>query len=88
MAAKADTIKIRSSYHLSGISFTPKEITESIQKHIPEFKITYKPDFRQNIADSWPKSINDNEAREQWNWKHSFDLDAITKEMLTELKAK
>ena len=82
MAAKADTIKIRSSYNLSGISFTTKEIAASIQKHIPDFKMTYKPDFRQNIADSWPQSISDTEAREQWNWKHSFDLEAITKEML------
>lgn len=86
MAAKADTIKIRSSYNLSGISFTPKEIAASIQKHIPDFKMTYKPDFRQNIADSWPQSISDTEAREQWNWKHSFDLEAITKEMLMQLK--
>ncbi|MEJ6792102.1 MAG: NAD-dependent epimerase/dehydratase family protein [Lacinutrix sp.] len=88
MAAKADAIRIRSSYNLSGISFTPKEIAASIQKHISDFKITYKPDFRQNIADSWPKSINDSEARAQWNWKHSLDLDDITNEMLTKLKAK
>lgn len=87
MAAKPETIKIRSAYNLSGISFTPKEIAASIQKVIPEFKMTYKPDFRQQIADSWPQSIDDTEAREQWNWKHSFDLEAITKEMLTQLKA-
>lgn len=87
MAAKPETIKIRSSYNLSGISFTPKEIAASIQKVIPEFKMTYKPDFRQDIADSWPQSIDDTEARDQWNWKHSFDLEAITKEMLTQLKA-
>ncbi|WP_055447428.1 NAD-dependent epimerase/dehydratase family protein [Lacinutrix mariniflava] len=87
MAAKPETIKIRSAYNLSGISFTPKEIAASIQKVIPEFKMTYKPDFRQDIADSWPQSIDDTEAREQWNWKHSFDLEAITKEMLTQLKA-
>ncbi|AUC82803.1 NAD-dependent epimerase/dehydratase family protein [Lacinutrix sp. Bg11-31] len=87
MAAKPETIKIRSAYNLSGISFTPKEIAASIQKVIPDFKMTYKPDFRQQIADSWPQSIDDTEAREQWNWKHSFDLEAITKEMLTQLKA-
>ncbi|WP_034060206.1 NAD-dependent epimerase/dehydratase family protein [Lacinutrix jangbogonensis] len=88
MTANPEAIAIRSSYNLSGISFTPKEIAASIQKHIPDFKITYKPDFRQQIADSWPKSINDSEACEHWNWKHSFDLDAITKEMLTQLKEK
>ncbi|MBD3890761.1 NAD-dependent epimerase/dehydratase family protein [Olleya marilimosa] len=88
MAAASDKIKIRSSYNLSGISFTPKEIAESIKKEIPEFEISYKPDFRQQIADSWPSSINDTEAREQWDWKHQFDLDAITKDMLTNLSDK
>jgi nucleoside-diphosphate-sugar epimerase len=88
MAAKADAIKIRSSYNLSGISFTPTEIAASIQKHLPDFKITYKPDFRQTIADSWPKSIDDTQAQEHWDWKHSFNLNDITNEMLTELKAK
>lgn len=88
MAAASDKIKIRSSYNLSGISFTPKEIAESIKKEIPEFEISYKPDFRQQIADSWPSSINDTEAREQWDWKHQFDLDAITKDMLTNLSSK
>ena len=88
MAAASDKIKIRSSYNLSGISFTPKEIAESIKKEIPEFEISYKPDFRQQIADSWPSSINDTEAREQWDWKHQFDLDAITKDMLSNLSKK
>ena len=88
MAAKSENIKIRSSYNLSGISFTPKEIAESIKKEIPEFEISYKPDFRQQIADSWPSSINDTEAREQWDWKHLFDLDAITKDMLSNLSKK
>jgi len=86
MTAKAEDIKIRSSYNLSGISFTPKEIANSIQKHIQDFKITYNPDFRQSIADSWPKSIDDSHARNHWNWNHSFDLEAITKVMLTQLK--
>ena len=88
MTADNDTIKIRSSYNLAGITFTPKEIAASIQKYIPEFKITYKPDFRQDIADSWPQSINDNEARQDWNWQHDYDLDAITKEMLHQLAKK
>ncbi|WP_375239861.1 NAD-dependent epimerase/dehydratase family protein [Aurantibacter sp.] len=86
MQAKPETIKIRSSYNLAGISFTPQEIAESIKKQLLEFTITYKPDFRQAIANSWPGSINDSEARKDWNWKHSFDLDAITKEMLDNLK--
>ncbi|WP_044404921.1 NAD-dependent epimerase/dehydratase family protein [Lacinutrix sp. Hel_I_90] len=88
MQAKASDIKIRSSYNLSGISFTPEDITASIKKHIPEFEITYSPDFRQQIADSWPSSIADSHARKDWNWKHSFDLEAITKEMLSQLKSK
>ncbi|MEL0644210.1 NAD-dependent epimerase/dehydratase family protein [Olleya sp. Ti.3.14] len=88
MSADSDKIKIRSSYNLSGISFTPKEIAESIKKEIPEFKISYKPDFRQQIADSWPSSIDDTEAREQWDWKHQFDLDGITKDMLSNLSKK
>jgi nucleoside-diphosphate-sugar epimerase len=86
MDAKQEDIKIKSSYNLSAVSFTPKEITQSIKKHIPEFTITYNPDFRQKIADSWPKSIDDSRAREDWNWKHSFSLDDITKEMLLNLK--
>ena len=88
MTAQNKDIKIRSSYNLAGISFTPKEIAESIKKHIPEFKISYNPDFRQQIADSWPKSIDDSQARQDWNWKHSFDLEAITKEMLDQLGEK
>ena len=88
MTADDDAIKIRSSYNLAGITFTPKEIAASIQKYIPDFKITYKPDFRQAIADSWPQSIDDNQAREDWNWQHDYDLDAITKEMLEQLGKK
>ena len=88
MEAPADNLTIRSSYNLSAISFTPKEIFESIKRHIPDFKITYSPDFRQAIADSWPSSIDDSIARNDWNWQHSFDLDAMTEVMLGELKKK
>lgn len=85
MQAPSEQIKIRSSYNLAGISFTPAEIAAEIQTRIPDFKISYKPDFRQKIADSWPASIDDSSARQDWNWKHSFDLSAITDEMLENL---
>jgi len=79
------SIRIRSSYNLAAISFTPKQIAESIKKLILEFEITYKPDFRQKIATSWPQSIDDSKARQDWNWNHDFDLEDITKEMLKQL---
>ncbi len=85
MNADRVSIKIRSSYNLAAISFTPKQIAESIKKHIPEFEITYNPDFRQKIAASWPQSIDDSKARQDWNWNHDFDLEDITKEMLMQL---
>ncbi|WP_282070070.1 NAD-dependent epimerase/dehydratase family protein [Olleya namhaensis] len=85
MSTKEENVQIRSSYNLSGISFTPKQIAKSIKKQIPEFEISYTPDFRQQIADSWPSSIDDTEARAQWNWKHQYDLDGITKDMLKNL---
>ncbi len=85
MEADINTINIRSSYNLAGISFTPKQIAESIQKQIPEFSITYSPDFREEIASTWPKSIDDSQAREDWNWHHDFTLEDITNEMLTQL---
>lgn len=86
MQAPNDAIKIRSSYNLSGVSFTPAEIAQEIKKRIPKFTISYKPDFRQKIADSWPASIDDSSARKDWNWKHKFDLDSMTDEMLENLK--
>ncbi len=88
MQAPKDSIKIRSSYNLSAISFTPKEIATEIKKHIPDFTITYKPDFRQKIADSWPSSIDDSRAREDWGWKHEFDLHKMTHVMLENLRKK
>ncbi|GGW56418.1 nucleoside-diphosphate-sugar epimerase [Winogradskyella epiphytica] len=88
MAAPSESISIRSSYNLSAISFTPKDIFESIKAEMPEFTITYQPDFRQAIADSWPSSIDDSVARKDWNWSHDFDLDTMTKEMLSQLKKK
>lgn len=88
MGAPADNISIRSSYNLAAMSFTPKEIAESIKSELKDFTITYKPDFRQQIADSWPKSIDDSYARKDWNWNHNFDLKLMTKEMLTQLSKK
>ncbi|MFA6262334.1 MAG: NAD-dependent epimerase/dehydratase family protein [Bacteroidia bacterium] len=85
MEAPAEKVRIRSSYNVAGISFDPKGIAASIQKFIPDFTIQYNPDFRQAIADSWPRSINDAEARAHWGWKPRFDLDAMTKEMLENL---
>ncbi len=87
MQANTKDIKIRTSYNLAAISFTPKEIANEIKKHITDFTITYHPDFRQEIADSWPQSIADIDARTDWNWQHQFDLAAITKDMITNLQA-
>lgn len=86
MKAPKDSIRIRSSYNLTAMSFNPKEIAESIKKHIPEFEISYEPDFRQKIADSWPQSIDDSDARNDWGWKHSYSLDEMTKIMIENLK--
>lgn len=86
METEADNISIRSSYNLGGISFTPKELAASIQKEIPEFTIDYAPDFRQPIADSWPSSIDDSQAQKDWNWKHEYDINKMTKTMLDGLR--
>lgn len=86
MEAPAEQIKSRMSYNLSAMSFSPKEIAAAIQKHIPAFKIDYAPDFRQQIADGWPQSIDDSAARQDWGWKHQFDLEKMTADMLKHLK--
>jgi len=86
MEAPVEKISIRTSYNLSGMSFSPKEIAASIKKYIPEFTISYKPDYRQQIANSWPQSIDDTVARNDWGWKNEYDLDKMTKEMLDNLK--
>ncbi len=85
MEAPAEKISIRTSYNLSGMSFSPKEIAAEIKKHIPEFTITYKPDYRQAIADSWPQSIDDSVARNDWGWKEEYDLEKMVKDMLDNL---
>jgi nucleoside-diphosphate-sugar epimerase len=86
MDAPGEKVKIRSSYNLGGISFDPEQIAAEIRKHIPEFTITYKPDFRQAIADSWPRSIEDSRAREDWGWNPQYDLAGMTRDMLDNLK--
>ena len=88
MQADADAIKIRSSYNLAGMSFNPKEIANEIKKHYPDFTINYEPDFRQKIADSWPASIDDKEARQDWNWKNDYNLESMTSEMFDKLTHK
>lgn len=88
MNASSSKVKIRSSYNLSAITFTPKQLAAEIKKHIPSFTITYKPDFRQKIADSWPENIDDHEARKDWGWKHEYDLAKMTKIMLHEISKK
>ncbi|MFK7033304.1 NAD-dependent epimerase/dehydratase family protein [Flavobacterium oreochromis] len=86
MQAPAEDIKIRSSYNLGAMSFTPAQIATEIKKHYPDFAIDYAPDFRQQIADSWPASIDDSSARQDWNWKNDFDLESMTVEMFKQLK--
>jgi nucleoside-diphosphate-sugar epimerase len=85
METEAKNIKIRSSYNLASMSFSPNELGTEIKKHIPGFRISYEPDYRQTIADSWPKSINDDNARKDWQWQPKFDLAKLTEDMLKNL---
>lgn len=88
MQADEKNLTVRTSYNINALSFTPEELAKEIQKHIPEFKMTYKPDFRQEIADSWPASIDDSIAQKDWNWKPEFDVKKMTDSMLKNLKEK
>ena len=82
MNAPKEKLTVRSSYNLSGCSFTPSELTSIIKRHIPEFEIEYVPDFRQAIAESWPKSIDDSQARLDWGWKENYPTDLLVKTMI------
>lgn len=86
MDAPSEKVSIRSSYNLSAMTFTPKELASEVKKQLPGFEISYKPDFRQEIADSWPSSIDDTEARRDWGWEHQYDLPKLTKAMLEGLQ--
>jgi nucleoside-diphosphate-sugar epimerase len=86
MDAPAEKVRVRSSYNLAGISFTPEEITSEIKKKISNFTITYNPDFRQQIADSWPATIDDSNARSDWGWKHEYDLSRMTNDMIEHIR--
>lgn len=88
MEAEASKLSIRSSYNLSALSFNPKEIAAEVKKRIPEFEITYKPDFRQKIAESWPQSIDDSVAQNDWGWKYKYGLSEMTDIMLAEIGKK
>lgn len=85
MEAPAEQVRLRSSYNIAGTNFTPEEVFAAIKKHIPDFEISYEPDFRQEIAASWPESIDDAAARADWNWKPAFGLSEITADMLKQL---
>ncbi len=88
MEAKPEKIKVRSSYNLGGVSFSPDDISKEIKKHIPDFEITYNPDFRQQIAESWPESIDDKKAQEDWGCKTTVEIEEMTKLMLEGVKEK
>lgn len=87
METSAEKIKIRTSYNLAGMSFSPAEIGSAIQKHIPDFQLDYAPDYRQQIAESWPQSIDDSSAKADWGWMPEYDLETMTADMIKNLKS-
>ncbi|MGM0552025.1 MAG: NAD-dependent epimerase/dehydratase family protein [Bacteroidota bacterium] len=88
METDAANVQVRSSYNLGGISFTAAELTEELRKYVPELEVTYKPDFRQEIAESWPRSISDEQAQKDWGWKDEYDLEKMVKVMYENIKKK
>lgn len=88
MATEPAKVKIRGSYNVSSMSLSPGEIVRAIRKHIPDFSVSYNPDYRQKIADTWPSSLDDEAARQDWGWQQKYDLDTMTADMLSHLKEK
>ena len=86
MQAPEEAVKIRSSYNVAGMSFSPAELGAEIQKHLPEFTMSYNPDHRQAIAESWPSSIDDTHARNDWNWDNKYNLSAMVEDMITHIR--
>jgi nucleoside-diphosphate-sugar epimerase len=87
MESPADKIRVRTSYNIAAMSFTPAEMATEIQSHIPDFTISYAPDYRQSIAESWPQSIDDAIAQDDWGWKPAFNLANMTNDMLANLSS-
>jgi nucleoside-diphosphate-sugar epimerase len=86
MAAPSSSVPTRTGYNLAGMSFSPAELVEEIKRHIPDFKCRYRPDFRQSIAESWPRSLDDSEAKRDWGWKPDYDLASMTDDMMARLR--
>ncbi|MBU0755928.1 MAG: L-threonine 3-dehydrogenase, partial [Planctomycetes bacterium] len=86
MKAPFEDLKHHGDFNVGSMSFSVAELAEAIRKHIPDFSITYSPDYRQAIADSWPESVDDKAARDEWGWNPSFDIESMTKDMLEKLK--
>ena len=84
--SESENIKIRSSYNLASMSFSPMQLEHEISKYIPDFSCSYKPDFRQHLAEGWPQSIDDSNARNDWNWKPEYDLSKMTADMIHNLQ--
>ncbi|MEM4238171.1 MAG: hypothetical protein QXP49_00500 [Nitrososphaerota archaeon] len=88
MAADPSRLKHRTDFNVAAFSFSPSELVAEIQKHIPDFVCEYRPDYRQSIADSWPRTIDDSAAREEWGWQPEYDLPMMVADMLEKLRAK
>jgi nucleoside-diphosphate-sugar epimerase len=88
MEADLASLKHHSDFNVGSMSFSAGELAASIKKYVPDFEVTYEPDFRQAIADSWPRSLDDGAAREEWGWAPAYDLDAMTQDMLEKLREK
>jgi nucleoside-diphosphate-sugar epimerase len=86
MEADGSGLRHHGDYNVAAMSFTPAELAEAIREHLPEFRITYRPDYRQQIAESWPASIDDSQARDEWGWRPKYDLGGMTEDMLRQLR--